>query len=237
MYRSLNFVLVAFAAFILPSTPLHAGFANGSFEAPSITPWIVLGPGGPITPSFDGELPTDGAKMALIETTIGRLPVSVLDAVVGGVLGVGPSYLASAFPSATEGALLYQMVSLTPGESAVSFDWNFLTNESTPSLLYNDFAFAHLISGGSLVDSAVVDTYSTFTGSGSLYTDHTGWSTTTFTGLAPGSYALLFGVFDATDPGIPSALLVDNVRAIPEPSTILLSGLAVGLISSRRRRA
>ncbi len=235
MYRSLNFVLVAFAAFVLSSTPLHAGFVNGSFEAPSIATWAVAGPGGQATPSFDGELPTDGVKMALIETEPG-LSVAILDLISGGALGVGPGYLASAFPSATEGALLYQTVTLFPGESAISFDWNFLTNEFTPDASFNDFAIAHLFSGGSLVDSAMVDTFGTFSGSGSLFTSHTGWSTTTFTGLAPGGYSLLFGVFDYGDTGVSSALLVDNVRTIPEPSAVLLSGLAVGLVSSRRRR-
>lgn len=223
-------------ALLLFSASARAGIVNGSFENASIGPWVVIGPGGQVTPSFDGATPTDGVKMAIIDSDTGALPTFILDLVLSNGIGVGPNYLASAFPNATEGALLYQSFNLSPGESIVSFNWNFLTTEAGRSSFFNDFAFAHLISGGSLVDSAILDTFSPFTESGSTYVNRTGWNSVSFSGLSPGSYSLVFGVMDLQDTFFPSALLVDNVRAIPEPSSIALLGLAsVGFIARRRR--
>ncbi len=237
MQRVFCLALSALAAFVASSTSLRAGFVNGSFENPALSPWVILGTGSQVTPSFDGELPTDAIKMAVIENATGALPVGILDFIVDATLGVGPGFLSSAYPTATEGSLLYQNVSLGAGESTVSFDWNFLTNEG-PASAFNDFAFAQLLSGGSPVGSPLVwDTFTPFGGSGTLYFDHTGWNTASFSGLAAGSYTLLFGVFDATDGLVDSALLVDRVTTVPEPSGILLSGLAMGLVAWRRRRA
>jgi hypothetical protein len=222
-------------ALLLLSASAHAGIVNGSFENASIGPWVVVGPGGQVTPSFDGVSPTDGVKMAIIDSDTGALPTFILDLVLSNGIGVGANYLASAFPNATEGSLLFQSFNLSPGESIVSFNWNFLTNEASRSF-FNDFAFAHLISGGSLVDSATLDTFSFFPESGSIYGSRTGWNTVSFSGLSPGSYSLVFGVMDAVDQLFPSALLVDNIRAIPEPSSVALLGLAsIGLIARRRR--
>lgn len=232
----LNLIFL-FAVLLIGPTKVRGGIVNGSFEAPSISPWVVVGPGGQVTPSFDGVLPTDGVKMALIETQQGALPTFILDLVLDNALSVGPNYLASAFPNAVEGALLYQSFTLNPGESIVSFNWNFLTNEPTPAVRgFNDFAFAHLISGGALVDSAIVDTFASFPDSGTLYREHTGWNSVAFSGLAPGNYSLVFGVFDADDDTISSALLVDNVVAVPEPSSLALIGLAFAVVVGRRRK-
>lgn len=224
-------------ALLLCACSAHAGVVNGSFEGAAIGPWVVVGPGGQVTPSFDGVLPTDGVKMAIIDNDVGGLATFIVDLVLTNSVGVSPNYLASAFPTATEGSLLYQNLTLSPGESVVSFDWNFLTNESTPSA-FNDLAFAHLISGstGNAVQTAILDTFSTFSGSGSIYTNQTGWNTVSFSGLTPGSYALVFGVLDDGDRDVASAVLVDNVRAVPEPSSIGLLGMTLfGLIARRRR--
>jgi hypothetical protein len=223
---------------LLAAQPLCAGILNGSFENPSIGPWTVIGPGGQVTPSFDGVSPTDGAKMALIDTGTGALPTFILDLVLDNALGVGPGYLASAFPSAVQGSLLYQSFTLSPGESIVAFDWNFMTNESLQSTSSNDIAFAHLISAGSLVDSTSVDTFASFPDSGTIYANQTGWNSLAFSNLTPGAYSIVFGVIDAGSAGNASALLVDNVRAVPEPSAAALLLVAAGgfLFRGRNRR-
>jgi hypothetical protein len=137
---------------------------------------------------------------------------------------------------------LFQQFTLGASKDTLLFDWNFLTDEFTPDQQYNDFAFAQLFSGSSLVASAYVDTFATFSSGGPDFASETGWQSVSFGGLTPSTnYTLVFGVFDAdtvdgTDTAVISALLIDNIRAVPEPSSAALLGLCgLGLLARRRR--
>ncbi|HBB34024.1 MAG TPA: hypothetical protein DDZ80_22655 [Cyanobacteria bacterium UBA8803] len=93
----------------------------------------------------------------------------------------------------------------------LSFDWNFLTNESTPNF-YNDFGFVGFvfISDGNL--SKLADTSSGFTRFGGSYAVETGYGTFTHEFTQSGSYTVAIGVMDVQDAGVDSALLLDNFQ-------------------------
>jgi hypothetical protein len=211
---------------------------NGSFEG-GFSDWTSVGPNS--TPSLvDGESPTDGSLMAFLSNGRGALSVGIQDFILSSSIGAPAGSIASLFPGSTEGGIAFQTFTLGAGQTAISFDWNFLTNEFTPDGTFNDFGFASIWDGtGSLVSAVSLDTFSSFPGGGSTYSSHTGWLTHTFGSLtAGGSYSLVFGVFDRGDMNINSALLVDNIAAVPEPTGLVMIACIAGVagVTTRRRK-
>lgn len=234
MIRNIVRALVITACLAL-SANLQADVMNGGFES-LFSNWTTLGPNSAV-PGLDGEVPTEGNQMAYLSTGSGSLPVGVHDVVLSSFLGLGPNSIASLIPNSTEGAVLFQSFSTNSGQTGLSFDWNFMTNEFLANNQFNDVAFASVWdTAGNLVNVAILDTFSSFTGSGTLFTDHTGWVSTSFTNLNPNtSYNIVFGVFDREDGVVDSAILIDNITSIPEPGLGLL-GLAIVLGGSALRR-
>jgi hypothetical protein len=169
----------------------------------------------------------------------GSLPVAVQDAVLSAFLGLGPNTISNAFTNTTEGSVLFQTFQSGSGQTGLTFDWNFMTNEFLNNATFNDVAFAMIFDGaGNLVNSAFLDTFSTFTSSGTLFTDHTGWVGQSFTNLNPNTtYSLVFGVFDREDGVVDSGLLIDNIASIPEPTVGLFGLLLVAGAAATRRRS
>lgn len=97
---------------------------------------------------------------------------------------------------------------VSPGDR-LEFQWNFLTNESTPDEIFNDFAFATI--GGTAV--LLADTNATgFVVSGSAFQQETGWRSFVHEFASAGTVTFGLGVVDVEDsstPGFESALLVD----------------------------
>lgn len=232
----LGFALVACLIF---ATSGNAGLINGSFEQ-GLTNWTGIGPNSSV-PNGDvnGFDATDGNFYASLNTGQGAQSVTVLDVVISSV-GLPSNYISSNFLNASEGGILLQTFFLDPSRDTLSFDWNFLTNRTTPSPGNNDFAFALLFNQttGSSVATSYVDTFSTgFSNGGPDFTRETGWANISFGGLTGGhEYSIVFGVVNRGNTSATSGLLIDNVRAIPEPGSIISVALVGLALASRRNR-
>lgn len=212
----------------------NASIINGSFEPFGLASWTTVGPNSAVpNGTINGFNATDGSEYAYLHTGVGAQSVLIQDFVLQS-LGLGPNYIATNFAGAREGSILYQTFTLDPGCNELRFDWNFLTSEGGNV----DFAFARLFDAGfSLANPpASLDTNSPLVGGLPDYLLHTGWQTVSFAGLTPGNtYTLVFGVFDDRDFVNDSALLVDRVQCVPEPSGALLSLVGLSMLRLRRR--
>jgi hypothetical protein len=131
--------------------------------------------------------------------------------------------------------------------SELSFDWDFLTNETANSLLpnrgpFNDYSFflvgqnVHKLADGK-------DTHQSLSCLG--FDACTGVQKNTYI-LNPGQYTLAFGVVDIDDFAITSALSVSSVKltplppaptTVPEPSLLLGIWVVGGLGARQLRRS
>jgi hypothetical protein len=145
-----------------------------------------------------------------LATTAPASAQSVSDADIESFLGLSSGTLDGlGNGNATEGSAIKQTFSGTAGQT-LTFDWNFLTNETTPAS-FNDFAFISLFPGG---NSTLADTNSRFPllGNNVSFNSETGFNTFSFSLPDDGDYTLGLGVVDVNDTIVDSALLVDNVN-------------------------
>lgn len=229
-------MLVALAAL---ATPAHAfGVSNGSFETGGFTDWNTLSSGnqavldntaicGSATPCSGS--PTNGTFGALL-TTPGTANVSSLET----FLGLTPGTLIAS--NVTGGSAVSQTFTLDTA-GTLSFNWNFLTNETlrTPTA-NNDFASYFLTSSevplGTALGSNLLDSGT------QLFDSDTGFNSVSLS-LSAGTYTLKFLVADRNDLAVPSGLLVDNVafQPVPEPAITSWLGIVLGLgVSARIQR-
>jgi subtilisin family serine protease len=182
---------------------------NLSFETGDFTDWNSLGDATIQTDTI-GSTPTDGTFQALITNGQGSVSDSNLETFLGlnsgdlDNLGNG---------DAIEGSALQLTPITVKAGDIVSFDWNFITNEQTPSN-YNDFGF---ISISSTLLSELVDTnqlFSRFTGS---FGKQTNYGTFDYQFTQAGTYTIGLGLVDADDNSVDSGLLVDNFQITPDP--------------------
>ena len=123
---------------------------------------------------------------------------------------------------AVQGTALQRVFTAAAG-SVLSFNFNFLTNESTafPGDIINDFAFVSIFStsGTSIVPATVLaDVAGTFfplVASSTRFAQQTGFRTYTSQALAAGTYRLGIGVVNVTDDTVDSGLLIDNLTLTP----------------------
>jgi hypothetical protein len=235
-FRVMALTLGLFAA--LNAAPVQAGFiANGSFES-GFTDWTTIGNASIETVAF-GVTPTNGTNQARISTFAGSVSVAGLNT----FLDLTPGTIASLRPNPSQGSGFKQTIIGNAGD-VLTFDWNFLTNEPTPSGSFNDFAFWSLTSeqGGALL----ADTFSApfLTGTAG-FNEQLGYRTTSYTLTTSGTFTLGFGVVDVGDTNVGSALLVDNItfagiaNPTPAPATLLIVGVSLGCtaLGSLLRRA
>ena len=182
---------------------------NGSFETGDFSNWNTIGDTSIETEDL-GVFPTDGTSQALITSGASDsggsvvdsdleeffdLPIGSLDGLTGG--------------DATEGSAIKQTFTAEAGD-VVSFDWNFLTNESTPNGSFNDTGFVSV--NGFTFELA--DTSADFSDAADVegFSSQTGTETLTFSIATAGTYTIGFGAVDVGDSAVDSGLAIDNIN-------------------------
>lgn len=129
---------------------------------------------------------------------------------------------------ATEGSGLVRTVTVSAGD-VLSFDWQLATRETVGQ----DYAF--LTVGGTVITLGAVS--DALDAAAAPYTTQTGSGLSRFeyTFTTDGPVRIGFGITDIGDFSTTSALLLDNVTVVPEPSAALL-GLLGTLALLRRKR-
>lgn len=192
---------------------------NGSFEQ-DFKSWNTIGDSS-IETRHLGIFPTDGKHQALITTGYSDAGGSVTDSDLEEFLDLAPGSLdklAGNHAFAFEGSVIKQTFDLKAGD-VVSFDWNFLTNESTPDTTFNDTAFLSV--NGFTFELA--DTGSHFVNAHKVHNfdEQTGTKTLTFSVAKAGTYTMGFGVVDVGDANVDSGLVIDDIvvhSSGPSPS-------------------
>jgi hypothetical protein len=224
--------LVATCFLLLLIAVRASAVTNGSFEL-GAAGWSLAGDGS-LQSNILGFTPTDGTNMALLTTIVAAsepfAPVSGIDATTAAAmeatLTLPPGTIQSPTSAAgREGSMVWQTFTAASA-SILAIDWNLLSMEPNAVPSDDDFVFIHL-SGVSNTSPGSVLTM-TFNPTASPAIDATGWVTSQFPILA-GVYTVGIGVFDAGDDGNPSAMLLDNVRLIPNPEPNTASMVALGL--------
>lgn len=226
-------ILRSASLFLALAAPAFAQFANGSF-ASDLGDWNVSGD----LAVRDGAAFLTTAALAGGDDLSGSYNFSGNEVTASfpdleSFLGLGAGALDPDplnFVYASEGSAIFQSVTVEAGES-LRFDWTFLSNEAAGL----DYAFV-------VIDGAVfnlVDGLSLSAGSNYDYGFTSGAQTFQSTPFIAGALVSFgFGVVDVDSSVGSSALVLDNVSVIPEPSAFAaFAGLgALGLAATRRRR-
>ena len=197
--------------------------------------------------TFQAEAPPEGSDQFLI-TSIktgdgdSLTPVSGTNAITNASL---QTFFHGITLLGTEGSGVLIPFTVLAGDTTLSFQYDFLTNEDQSNgSHHNDFAFDALFNSSNALVAGSQNTFATVNlstlnlfGAQSPFIFHTGYQTLTLniSALAPGNYTLGLGVEDRTTSDANSGLLIDNFQIVPEPSTIGL-GLAGAVLLLALRR-
>ncbi|MCL1474338.1 S8 family serine peptidase [Argonema antarcticum] len=191
-----------------PGAPSNAGFETGDFSS-----WETAGVTSIETAAF-GSGPTEGTYQASISNAFGSVSdaelETFLELTAGSLDDLGNG-------NATEGSAIQQTVTVEAG-SQLTFDWNFFTNEGTPSI-YNDFAFISIASDGA---NTLASTNSDFVPSSApSFFEMTDFGSFSYTFTNAGTYKVGVGVVDVTDSVVDSGLLIDNFSLTDSEGNLL----------------
>jgi hypothetical protein len=201
--------------------------------------------------TFEGEAAPQGSNQFLLTSLIGTADQDGFTD-VSGTAAVTNASLQSFFNHQLDSTLIGLRGSgvlipftVNPGETTLTLQYDFLSNQPLQTTQKNDFAFEAIFNGTTLQGS--VNKFATVTGStfslfgSGPFLDHTGYQTLSIniSGLAPGSYNLGIGV-EALSGGSnqhDSGLLIDNVQIlVPEPSTVAFAIAGAALLVVLRSR-
>jgi filamentous hemagglutinin family protein len=182
------------------------------FESGNFADWTTVGNTRIETAAF-GSSPTQGTSQALLNSNANGVSATALETFIGIQAN---SLNAQGNGSVTQGSAIKATLTGRAGDR-ISFDWNFMTNETqfdnNPNS-YRDFSFV------SVANSSVTTLASTgfpdgigsgFGQSNTTYDQETGYHSFSTTLSNTGTYTLGIGVVDVVDTAFNSGLLVDNV--------------------------
>lgn len=186
--------------------PVPGKVADFGFEAGDFSGFSTLGNTSVETADF-GIAPTEGAFQALLSSS----GFGASDTAIEDFLGLSSGSLDTlGNGNATAGSAI-QLDSITVEAGTVlSFDWNFLTNELTPTS-FNDFGFVVIEEA-----STLANTNDVFVLSSSSFNEETGYQQFEFKFDTGGTFDIGFGVLDVEDTIVDSGLLIDNIRLFTE---------------------
>jgi hypothetical protein len=205
--------------------------------------------------TFEGEAAPQGSKQFLLTSLIGTADNDGATD-VSGAPAVSNASLESFFNGQINSSLIglrgsgvFIPFTVMTGDTTLTFQYDFLSNQPGQSSPKNDFALEGIFTGSgptlTLQGSAarfaqVTGTSFSLFGSGSPFSFHTGYQTFSIniSSLAPGSYSLGIGM-EALSGGSnqhDSGLLIDNFQIVPEPTTIAFSIAGAALLVALRSR-
>lgn len=239
------FFLIAITLVACATMPASAlatkvqGFETGE---PAVT---SIGDAGKVG-TFQGQLAPEGTMQFLL-TTIGSMSNEDSLTSQSGVFAVGNAALQTFFGiglTGNEGSGLLIPFTVGVGDTLLTLQYDFLSNEPFQVTPRNDFAFGAIFNASNALQGSVNEFANASTAAFSLFGSqtpfqfHTGTQTLSFSlaSLAPGNYTLGLGVEDRTTADHASGLLIDNVQVVPEPSAIALTVAGAGLMLGLRRR-
>jgi hypothetical protein len=206
------------------------------------------GDAGTRTSPYQGQAAPQGTNQYLL-TTIGSMSNEDSVTSQSGVFAVGNVTLQNFFGislTGNEGSGVLIPFTVGAGDTLLTFQYDFLSNEVFQSMPRDDFAFAAVFNSGNVLQGAVQSVASVFNppvdfmafGGGVPFQFHTGLQTfsVSLASLAPGSYNLGIGIEDRSTADHASGILIDNVQVVPEPSILALSVAGAGLMMAVRRR-
>lgn len=246
-YLSLTRAVFVGCAVVFASTQTSRAARVGGFE-PGDPSFSIIGDAG-VVQTFQGVAPAEGANQLLL-TTINssdgdglspQFSEAVNEAAAEGFYDFQVN-----IPNFLEGSAFELSLTVSPGtDNLITFRYDFLTNEQPPGNR-QDFAFAFLRNAttGALIGSVMTvsspaainfNDPSRLLAGGNPFQFHTGYQTFSFGAVAPGNYLLGIGVSDRSAFDIPSGLLVDDIRVVPEPSSVALALAGVSLLIGFQR--
>lgn len=232
--------------------PARAAIVNGGFEGfPDFTGYTTIGNTSIQLANY--KAPVEGTQQALLSNNTNPVPGATGATTNIGSLDAFVNLAAGALEGqgAKSGSAVKQSFTANAGDK-VSFSTDFLTNEVRNA----DFAFYTLQLGASaatqtlLGTAGVTPTVATniLDDVSSDFNKETGYTTTTITLAAGGTYTLAFGVMNFADTNVTSGLLVDAISLaagpgggggvpLPAGAYLMTLGLATaGLFSAKLRR-
>jgi hypothetical protein len=245
MFKSSQLLTILACGCLLssPAISLGAVVTNGDFES-GLTGWTPAGnaaaqgavAGTPVVNPF-------GSTHALVSSGNGGVgDVSITVGSLESALNLSTGTITAVSATAFRGSAISQVLTNVNVGDVLSFSWNFLTNETTPSPNNNDFSFFSLgQTGGVSTAVLLANTNSVFTPIvNGPFSAQTGYQTRQFTFTVAGDYTLGFGAMNVPVPDAfgNSGLLIDQVSitAVPEPTSMAALGLGGLLLTLRRRR-
>jgi hypothetical protein len=249
--RSPPALALLFLTLVLPSLA-HAVTINGGFDSGTVG-WNFAGDFSVETGSYG---PPGDPKLVLTTAPDSQPPLgtgAVAPTAITTLLGITATELADNDPDSTPGGIdAFEGSAATQqfvvgSNASLSFEWQIFTDETTFGTPFPDFLLFHVhnLAGTFSVTQLVTDLLSesvngNLSPSPTPYDSQTVVNSLTVALNGPDTYIMGFAIFDVTDNHFDTAVAIDNVTLVPEPSGVALATsalLALGAARGRARRS